>query len=243
MSHFFGEYGLSLAKVATLVIAVLGTAALVGLLVRHSRHRPQVEVTDLGRRYERTTSALRSQLLPAKLFKQHLKADKKRRKEQDAARIEAGPDGQRPRVFVLDFHGDIRAHGVSGLREEIAAVLSVVTERDEVLIRLENSGGLVHDHGLAASPLQRIRRRGVPDDIDHQSQVVPDHEFAPGPQSSKPASSRPRTRAFSSTPRLVPSPNPPGLRARTWTVISSSAPSTAASCPSTSRASRDRSRP
>jgi serine protease SohB len=63
---------------------------------------------------------------------------------------------------VLNFHGDIKATGVSSLREEISAILSLARPEDEVLLRLENAGGLVHEHGLAASQLQRIRDRNIP---------------------------------------------------------------------------------
>ena len=41
-------------------------------------------------------------------------------------------------------------------------VLEVVTPEDEVIVRLENHGGLVHEHGLAASQLARIRERDIP---------------------------------------------------------------------------------
>jgi serine protease SohB len=40
-------------------------------------------------------------------------------------------------------------------------VLSLATGDDEVVVRLQNPGGLVNDQGLAASQLLRIRRRGV----------------------------------------------------------------------------------
>jgi serine protease SohB len=69
---------------------------------------------------------------------------------------------ERRRVFVIDFRGDIRATGVAALREEVSAVLSEAGAADEVLVRLENAGGLVHEHGLAASQLARVRDRGVP---------------------------------------------------------------------------------
>ena len=70
--------------------------------------------------------------------------------------------GGRSRIFVLDFHGDIRASAVRTLREEISALVSVAGPGDEVLLRLENPGGLVTDHGLAAAQLLRLRRRGIP---------------------------------------------------------------------------------
>ena len=50
---------------------------------------------------------------------------------------------------------------MAALREEITAFLTVARPGDEVLLRLENAGGFVHDHGLAASQLERIRSRGV----------------------------------------------------------------------------------
>ncbi|GAB7196007.1 hypothetical protein OS11_22800 [Dickeya oryzae] len=50
---------------------------------------------------------------------------------------------------------------VSSLREEVSAVLAVARPEDEVLLRLESPGGVVHGYGLAASQLQRIRQRGI----------------------------------------------------------------------------------
>jgi serine protease SohB len=48
------------------------------------------------------------------------------------------------------------------LREEVTAILDVATADDEVIVRLENHGGVVHEHGLAASQLARIRDRDIP---------------------------------------------------------------------------------
>jgi serine protease SohB len=48
------------------------------------------------------------------------------------------------------------------LREEVSAVLAVATKEDKVLLRLENAGGTVHEHGLAASQLSRIKERDIP---------------------------------------------------------------------------------
>ena len=41
-------------------------------------------------------------------------------------------------------------------------MLAVAEERDIVLVRIENSGGTVHDHGFAASQLMRIRKQRIP---------------------------------------------------------------------------------
>jgi serine protease SohB len=62
----------------------------------------------------------------------------------------------------MDFQGDLHASQVKQLREEITAVLTIAQASDEVLVRLESPGGLVHGYGLAASQLARIRERGIP---------------------------------------------------------------------------------
>jgi serine protease SohB len=66
------------------------------------------------------------------------------------------------RIYVLDFDGDMRASGVDNLRDEISVLLGMVRpDKDEAVIRLESSGGIVHAYGLAASQLARFRRAGV----------------------------------------------------------------------------------
>ncbi|WP_241630751.1 S49 family peptidase, partial [Rosenbergiella nectarea] len=44
---------------------------------------------------------------------------------------------------------------------EVSAILSVAKTGDEVLLKLESPGGVVHGYGLAASQLQRIRDQGL----------------------------------------------------------------------------------
>ena len=69
---------------------------------------------------------------------------------------------QKKRVYVVNFHGDIRASAVASLREEITAILTVATENDEVFLRLESGGGVVHGYGLGASQLMRVREKNIP---------------------------------------------------------------------------------
>lgn len=54
------------------------------------------------------------------------------------------------------------AREVSSLREEISAILAVAEAQDEVLLRLESPGGLVHGYGLAASQLMRLKEKNIP---------------------------------------------------------------------------------
>ncbi len=62
---------------------------------------------------------------------------------------------------MLNFNGSIDASEVKSLREEISAILAVAQPGDEVLLRLESPGGMVHGYGLAASQLQRLRDAGL----------------------------------------------------------------------------------
>jgi serine protease SohB len=48
------------------------------------------------------------------------------------------------------------------MRQEITAVLTMATAEDEVVVRLESGGGMVHSYGLGASQLKRIRDHGIP---------------------------------------------------------------------------------
>jgi serine protease SohB len=158
------DYLLFLARTATLVVAVLaavaGVAAIVVRASRRARHRPRLQITDLGRGYDELRWTMQRGLLPGRAVQRQVKAERRRTKQAAKQRGEGDAD-PRPRVFVLDFVGDLRASAVTALREEVTAVLAVARPSDEVVVRLENPGGLVHDQGLAASQLQRLRTHGV----------------------------------------------------------------------------------
>jgi len=91
--------------------------------------------------------------------KAHIKAKKKEYKQRTKEQKKG--ETARSRVFVLDFDGDIRASAVEHLREEISAVVQVARPEDEVLLRLESRGGMVHTYGLAASQLRRLKSAGI----------------------------------------------------------------------------------
>ncbi|WP_312934756.1 protease SohB [Pseudomonas sp.] len=156
---FLAEYASFLAKTATLVIALLIVlSAFVGLRGKGRRKAGgQLHVTRLNDFYKELRERLESGLLEKTelkaLRKQQAKADKRSRKNTP---VEA------QRVFVLDFDGDIKASATESLRNEITALLTLATPRDEVVLRLESGGGLVHSYGLAASQLARIRQAGIP---------------------------------------------------------------------------------
>ncbi|MEO1079179.1 MAG: protease SohB [Pseudomonadota bacterium] len=165
------EYGLFLAKVLTIVIAIGVVAAIIAAFGQRQRgdHDGRIEVRRVNDRYKALAEALHEATLePAErkvLHKSEDKRKKKEAKERSKAAKKQAKEGteseeQLPRLFVLDFSGDLRASAVGTLREEVTVLLSQLRDDDEVLLRLESSGGMVHSYGLAASQLQRIRDRG-----------------------------------------------------------------------------------
>ncbi len=165
MVQFFLDYGLFLAKVVTVVVALTAAVFLTVGLSRKETPAGGLTVEKLNDKYRDLRLELRHAVLTKARRRKELKQEKKQRKlEEQAREASTGADGapDRHRVFVLDFKGDIRATAVAALREEISAVLGVATPSDEVVLRLENFGGAVHEHGLAASQLKRLRDKSIP---------------------------------------------------------------------------------
>ncbi|MGJ8687855.1 MAG: protease SohB, partial [Spongiibacteraceae bacterium] len=154
--EFLLEYGLFLAKALTLVVAILFVVSAVAALGQ--RGRPEgaghIAITPLHERIEDWAEALNEEMLEESELKA-LRKEKKRLAKQEKKH----PPEPKKRLFVLDFDGDIKASEVENLREEITAILSIAKDSDEVLLRLESPGGMVHSYGLAASQLQRIRSK------------------------------------------------------------------------------------
>ena len=155
MSAFLSAYGLFLAELLTLVVLVIVIVLLIAAN-RRGGHGSGLHVEHLNRRFEDAADAVNA-AIAGKRGKKEAKARTKERKREEKAR--AKEDSPRPRLFVLDFKGDLRASAAASLREEVTAVLAVANDQDQVLLRLENPGGTVHEHGFAASQLVRIKQR------------------------------------------------------------------------------------
>jgi len=155
MIEFLAEYGLFLLKVVTIVVGIVIVIIVVASAGRKSTHEG-LEVENLNERHE----SLVESLLSAVSNKDQRKKAAKEKKKKDKA--DAKEASTRPRSFVIDFKGDLKASAVPSLREEVSAILDVASEDDEVIVRLENHGGVVHEHGLAASQLVRIRDHNIP---------------------------------------------------------------------------------
>lgn len=170
--EFLLDYGLFLAKIVTFVIAIaalLIVAKMVG--GKQGAGKGELEITDLTQTYKQNIEQLEHHLHDSAFIKARDKAEKKAEKEKAKAREKEIKQADKaneldskrePHLFVLDFNGSIDAKEVASLREEVTSVLSVAREGDEVLLRLESGGGMVHGYGLASSQLDRIKAAGLP---------------------------------------------------------------------------------
>lgn len=160
--EFLSEYGLFLAKTLTFVFAILFVAGgLATLAQRQQKTRDlSLEVTPLNKRYEDFRHSLEQEVLDPATLKKQRKAEKKAEKSRQK---QGGAEGvAQKHIYVIDFDGDIRASDVDSLRETITCVLTLAKASDEVVVRLESPGGMVHAYGLAASQLARIKEHNIP---------------------------------------------------------------------------------
>jgi serine protease SohB len=154
------DYLAFLARAATIVlaiVAVLGIAISLGARRVVSDGSGHLDVRKLNDRLDDMRRTLRQVLLVPSAFKKVIKEERRARKRAE----KADSDGGRRRVYVVDFDGDLQASKVDHLRNEITAILTIARDQDEVLVRIESPGGMVHGYGLAASQLERVRERKI----------------------------------------------------------------------------------
>jgi len=169
--EFLTEYGLFLAKVITFVVAAVVVVSIIVSATHKDRgdHEDdgELQILKLNEKYRKLRETIQARLMSEHELKAWSKAKKKEDKaEKKAGKAKKGDAGavkEAPgRIYVLDFDGDIKASDTEPLRRAISAVLSVAEQdKDEVVIRLESGGGLVHSYGLAAAQLDRIRSKGI----------------------------------------------------------------------------------
>ncbi|MDR1057847.1 MAG: protease SohB [Coxiellaceae bacterium] len=161
MTNFLSEYGLFLARSLTIVVAILATFC--GIITiankNKSKSKEKVEIIKLNQKYKEIKDLLSRETLEKDELK---KLKKKEKHNKEFQKKQGNNTPSKFRTFVLEFDGDIKASAVENLREEITAILITATPKDEVLVKIESSGGTVHGYGLAASQLKRIRDRKIP---------------------------------------------------------------------------------
>ncbi|MDG1485924.1 MAG: protease SohB [Porticoccaceae bacterium] len=167
--EFLIEYGLFLAKAATVVVAVVIIISLgASQKHKHSADKGHLEITPLNQQFDDMSEAMLIATMDESMQKAEEKKLHKAKKKQakldkKAHKADAEAEEEvKSRVFVLSFVGDVSASAVSHLREEVTAVLTQATSNDEVVVKLESLGGMVHSYGLASSQLDRVRQAKIP---------------------------------------------------------------------------------
>lgn len=164
-SDILTGYGIFILEILTILLVI---AAIVAMIIsakqRNATHHGELVVTDLSEEFKKTVKHLRDFQLSEEELKQAEKTEKKAKKQEAKAlkvKLKNGEKAAKPCVYVLDFKGDISASETTALREEISAIINVAKADDEVLLRLESPGGIVHGYGLAASQLARLKQKGI----------------------------------------------------------------------------------
>ena len=167
--EYLADYGLFLVELMTIVALFLVIIAIV-ISLKSRQHIPvgELTITDLGEAFTDNTKKLAQFHLEENELKALEKKEKKAKKVAEKAKAKEAKkqkedeDNTPARLFVLDFNGDVSASETHSLREEISTILSVAKPQDEVLLRLESPGGVVHGYGLAASQLARLKQHHIP---------------------------------------------------------------------------------
>ena len=165
--EFLAEYGLFLAKTVT---AIVGFGLLVAIVAgasqknRQGGDKGELEINPLNDQYDEINKAMSMALINSSV--QKAEAKKRRKEEKKLAKSKkknagSGADNEK-RVFVIKFNGNVSASAVTNMREEVTAILTQATATDEVVVKLESSGGMVHSYGLASSQLDRLRKKNIP---------------------------------------------------------------------------------
>lgn len=155
--EFLSNYGLFFAKLLSVAFAVAAIFILFFALVAKAKDKGKATlcVKKLNDKYENYHDTL-SEITKNK---HELKLLGKLRKKDSKEKGKIKNSGRK--IFVLNFHGDIKGSAVASLREEITAILTIASSDDEVLVCIDSGGGLVNAYGLASSQLQRIRDANI----------------------------------------------------------------------------------
>lgn len=158
--EFLTEYGVFLAQTITVVVAILiiMAAATSAALKNKKPESKEMLVEKLNEKFDEIKDTLEESMLD----KEALKAKKKALKKQEKENKGKLASEDKKNVFVLSFDGDIKASAVEGFREAVSAVLLIARPgKDEIVVKLESPGGMVHSYGLAAAQLDRIKQKGI----------------------------------------------------------------------------------
>lgn len=154
MDQLLMQLALFTAKLFILLFFVILFLVAIILIIAKAKSKTKghLIIKNLNKKYDDIQEALFHETLSKKDLKTFFKEKKQKAKD-------APPN--KKNIYVMGFQGDMKASAVAALREEITAILTVARPQDEVVLRLESAGGVVHGYGLAAAELIRIREQKI----------------------------------------------------------------------------------
>lgn len=155
MLEAFIQLGLFTAKSLIIVLMIIIVLVTFFMLLAKGKQKTKgkLSIKNLNQKYDENKELILAETLNKKQFKQFLKEQKSAQKN-DAEKTK--------NIYIINFQGDMQASAVSGLRQEVTAILNIVKPSDEVVVNIESAGGVVHGYGLAAAQLMRFRSRDIP---------------------------------------------------------------------------------
>lgn len=174
------QYLLFFAKIATVVVAiVLVLSFIITQRKRNSSSLGSLQIENISEEHEEIKEIMATAGLNESGLKQYYK-NKKKLKKQEKKQAKLNKKAtkannsseqplqqdevidKKPNSYLISFNGSVDAHEVEDLRQEVTAILSIIKPEDDVIVKLESPGGVVHGYGLAASQLMRFRQRNIP---------------------------------------------------------------------------------
>lgn len=149
--------GVFAAQTFLIVFAIVAVILVIAMVASRKAHKAELDVELIHRKYKRFGEIIKSYTLTSKSDRKQFKKDLKQA-DKKQEELESNTD---KKVYLIDFEGDVKASAVDNLREEVSAILAAASSQDEVVVRVESPGGVVHGYGLAASQLLRIRDKGL----------------------------------------------------------------------------------
>ncbi len=154
-----------MAKIATVVVAIAVITALIVNLTQRKKQRGELRVTNLSEQYKEMREELAVALLDGPQQKCGTKRKEKHKQEAKAAGRGLSSGLWSQTASRVPGAGFQRQYGRPRSRQPARRdhrSPAAVKPRDQVILRLESPGGVVHGYGLAASQLQRLRDKQIP---------------------------------------------------------------------------------
>jgi serine protease SohB len=155
VSTFFANIGLFAAKGFLVFLFFLMLVLVIAFLAAKAQAKHELKVENLKDKFDHYKHILQFFSLGKSEFKKARKNEKELEKKEKEV-------GSKPRAFVLNFDGDMRAQAVDQLRHEVTAILTIAMPQDLVVLNLESPGGVVHGYGLGAAQVLRLRDKNIP---------------------------------------------------------------------------------